>query len=183
MNFFKKKKNVSRPSNPPDELSPKCFEKKSISDELFLLFFLQKCRIWQNGFSGARYVVLAVVDFSCWVVPPQSIHKRESSVRNEGHRAAVQPTSRSFCPTESSRCCFAIHGQFLLSTVLDQWLFIILCLTCFLERENVRSNTLLFLSSSKAYANAAYVVWRVGYSLCAAGATRAPVVVLARPPS
>ena len=39
-NFFKKKKKVSEPSNPPDESAPKCFEKKkkSPSDELFLHF-------------------------------------------------------------------------------------------------------------------------------------------------
>ena len=69
--FFQKKKNVSGPSNPPEELAQNVSKKKK-SDELFL--FLQKCRIWpflnylhdsnsifgprelnQNGFSGARY--------------------------------------------------------------------------------------------------------------------------------
>ena len=42
--FFRK--NVSRPSNPPDELAQKCFEKKSVSDELFLLFF---CKSAESG--------------------------------------------------------------------------------------------------------------------------------------
>ena len=32
------RKKVSRPSNPPDELAQKCFEKKSPSDEVFLHF-------------------------------------------------------------------------------------------------------------------------------------------------
>ena len=37
-NFFQKKKNVSRPSNPPDELAHNVSKKKSLSDELFLHF-------------------------------------------------------------------------------------------------------------------------------------------------
>ena len=35
------RKNVSEPPNPPGELAKKCFEKKSLSDELFLHFFFE----------------------------------------------------------------------------------------------------------------------------------------------
>ena len=39
------KKNVSEPSNPPEELAQNV-SKKIPSDELFLHFFFRKCRIW-----------------------------------------------------------------------------------------------------------------------------------------
>ena len=39
-------KNVSEPSNPPDELAQNVSKKKSLSDEIIPPFFLQKCRIW-----------------------------------------------------------------------------------------------------------------------------------------
>ena len=38
-------KNVSRPSNPPDELAQNVSKKKSLSDELVPPFFLRKFRI------------------------------------------------------------------------------------------------------------------------------------------
>ena len=71
--IFSKKKNVSRPSNPPDELAQNVSKKKSPSDELFLHFSAKVQNLavfyylhdsnsifWprelnQNGFSGARY--------------------------------------------------------------------------------------------------------------------------------
>ena len=68
-------KNVSRPSNPPDELAQNVSKKKSPSDELFLHFFCKSSEsgrfsiiymirirffgpgeLNQNGFRAARYV-------------------------------------------------------------------------------------------------------------------------------
>ena len=44
--FFQKKKNVSRPSNPPDELAQNVSKKNPPSDELFLHFF---CKSSESG--------------------------------------------------------------------------------------------------------------------------------------